>query len=146
MNNSMVIEASISFATLGMNTAAYLEGLPGGEMSTEIRECGLEVTLDVEDPMTAHIKYTDGFPDSQTISLAYWKPGCTKSLTNVQFTRECDLLDWVQEHMPDCVPTMYELAVKSINIQEDDGLQLIGLRTPNMFAVVGCTHPLELVV
>ena len=139
MNNSMVVEASVSFATLNMDTAAYI-GLPCGEMSTEILECGLEVTLDLEDHMTAHIKYTDGFPDHQTINLVCWNPGCTKSLTNVQFTQGWELLEWVQEHMPDCVPTMYELA----NIQEDDGLQLIGLRTPDLFAIVGCSHPLEL--
>lgn len=144
MNNSMVIEASISFAALDMGTAAYLEGLPGGEMSPEIRECGLEVTLDLEDHLLAHIKYTDGFPDHQTINLVCWNPGCTKSLTNVQFTQGWELLDWVQEHMPYCVPAMYELAVKSINIQEDDGLQLIGLRTPDMFAIAGCAYPLEL--
>lgn len=139
MNNSMVVEASVSFATLDMGTAAYIEGLPCGEMSTEILECGLEVTLDLEDHMTAHIKYTDGFPDHQTINLVCWNPGCIKSLTNVQFTQGWELLEWVQEHMPDCVPTMYELA----NIQED-GLQLIGLRTPDLFAIVGGSHPLEL--
>ena len=139
MNNSMIIEGSVSFATLGMDEAAYLEGLPCGEMSTEVMECGLEVTLDLEDNMTAHIKYTDGFPDHQTINLVCWKPGCTKSLTNVQFTQGWELLEWVQEHMPDCVPTMYELA----SIQEDD-VQLIGLRTPDMFAIAGCAYPLEL--
>ena len=59
-----------------MDEAAYLEGLPGGEMSTGLKPCGLEVTLDLEDSLKAHIKYTDGFPDSQTINLTYWKPGC----------------------------------------------------------------------
>lgn len=63
---------------------------------------------------------------------------------NVQLNQERELLDWVQEHMPDCVPTMYELAVKSINTQDEDVLQLIGLRTPDLFAIVGCSHPLEL--
>ena len=144
MNNSMVVEASVSFATLDTDTAAYIEGLPCGEMSTEILECGLEVTLDLEDHMTAHIKYTDGFPDHQTINCVCWKPGCSDSLTYVQFNREWQLLEWVQVHMPDCIPTMYELAVKHINIQEDDGLQLIGLRTPDLFAIVGCAYPLEL--
>ena len=144
MNNSMTTEGSVSFATLDMDTAAYLEGLPCGEMSTELKECGLEVTLDLEDHMTAHIKYTDGFPDQQTINLVCWNPGCSDSLTEVQFTQEWELLEWVQEHMPDCVPTMYELAVKPINIQEEDGLQLIGLRTPDMFAIAGCAYPLEL--
>ena len=139
MNNSLTTEGSVSFATLDMDTAAYIEGLPYGEMSTEILECWLEVTLDLEDHMTAHIKYTDGFPDQHTINLVCWNPGCIKSLTNVQFTQGWELLEWVQEHMPDCVPTMYELA----NIQ-DDGLQLIGLRTPDLFAIVGCSHPLEL--
>ena len=143
MNNSMIIEGSVSFATLDMDTASYFEGLPC-EMSTEVMECGLEVTLDDVDSMKAHIKYTDGFPDQQTINLVCWNPGCTDSLTEVQFTQEWELLEWVQEHMPDCVPTMYELAVKPINIQEDDGLQLIGLRTPDLFAIVGCSHPLEL--
>ena len=144
MYNSMTVEGSVSFATLDMGEAVYLEGLPGGEMSTGLKPCGLEVTLDAEDHLMAYIKYTDGFPDQQTINLVGWKPGCTKSLTNVQFTQGWELLEWVQEHMPDCVPTMYELAVKPINTQEDDGLQLIGLRTPNMLAVFGCTHPLEL--
>ena len=145
MNNSMIIEGSVSFATLDMDEAAYLEGLSCGEMSTGVMECGLEVTLDLEDHLMAHIKYTDGFPDQQTINLTYWKPGCTKSLTNVQFTQGWELLNWVQEHMPDCTPTMYELTLQPITVQ-NGGLQLIGLRTPDMFAVVGCTHPLELVV
>lgn len=144
MNNSMTVEGTVSFRMVDMNTAAYIDGLPCGEMSTAILECGLEVTLDLEDHMTAHIKYTDGFPDHQTINLGYWKPGCSDSLTAVQFTKEGQLLEWVQEHMPDCIPTMYELAVKPINIQEDDGLQLIGLRTPDLFAIVGCAYPLEL--
>ena len=26
----------------------------------------------------------------------------------------------------------------------DDGLQLIGLRTPDLLAIVGCAHPLKL--
>ena len=47
-----------------MDEAAYLEGLPGGEMSTGLKPCGLEVTLDLEDHLMAHIKYTDGFPGS----------------------------------------------------------------------------------
>ena len=144
MYNSMTVEGSVSFTTLDVDTAAYIEGLPGGEMSTGLKPCGLEVTLDLEDHLMAHIKYTDGFPDQQTINLVCWKPGCTKSLTNVQFTQGWELLEWVQEHMPDCVPTMYELAVKPINTQEDDGLQLIGLRTPDLFAIVGCSYPLEL--
>ena len=142
MNNSMIIEGSVSFATLGMDEAAYLEGLPCGEMSTEVMECGLEVTLDDVDSMKAHIKYTDGFPDQQTINLVCWKPGCTKSLTNVQFTQGWELLEWVQEHMPDCVPTMYELAVKPNDFQGDERPQLIGLRTPDLFAIAGCSHPL----
>ena len=75
MYNSMTVEGSVSFATLDVGTAAYLEGLPC-EMSTVVMECGLEVTLDLEDHLMAHIKYTDGFPDQQTINLTYWKPGC----------------------------------------------------------------------
>lgn len=45
--------------------------------------------------------------------------------------------------MPECIPTMYELTVKPIEFQED-GLQLIGLRALDMFAVVGVAYPLEL--
>ena len=52
MYNSMTVEGSVSFATLDVGTAAYIEGLPGG----------LEVTLDLENNLMAHIKYTDGFP------------------------------------------------------------------------------------
>ena len=63
-------------------------------------ECGLGVPRGLEDHLMAHIKYTDGFPDQQTINLTYWKPGCTKSLTNVQFTQGWELLEWVQEHIP----------------------------------------------
>ena len=48
-------------------------------------ECGLGVPRGLEDHLMAHIKYTDGFPDQQTINLTYWKPGCAKSLTNEQF-------------------------------------------------------------
>ena len=140
MNNSMVVEGWVSFATLDMDTAAYIEGLFCWEMSTEILECGLEVTLDLEDHMTAHIEYTDGFPDQQTINLVCWKPGCPDSLTEVQFTEGWELLEWVQKYMPDCVPSMFEVA----NTQVDDGLQLVGLRTPDLFAIVGCSHPLEL--
>ena len=64
MYNSMTVEGSVSFATLDMGEAAYLEGLPGGEMSAGLKPCGLEVTLDLEDHLMAHIKYTDGFPGS----------------------------------------------------------------------------------
>ena len=62
MYNSMTVEGSVSFATLDVDTAAYIEGLPGGEISTGLKPCGLEVTLDLEDHLMAPIKYTDGFP------------------------------------------------------------------------------------
>ena len=135
--------AAKSRATIDIGTATYLEGLAGGEMSTDIRDCGLEVTLDLEDPMIAYIKYTDGFPDHQTINLVHWNPGCSDSITGVQFTQDWELLAWVQEHMSDCTPTMRELAVKAISTQDYDGLHLIGLRVSNMLAVVGCSHPLD---
>ena len=144
MNNSMTVEGSVSFATLGMDTAAYLDGgLPGGEMSTDFSDCILEVTLDAEDPSLAHIKYTDGFPDQQTINLTYWKPGCPESslMYTQVFTQGWELLEWVQDHMPGCTPAMYELTLQPITVQ-NDGLQLIGLRTPDMFAIVGCAYPL----
>ena len=76
MYNSMTVEGSVSFATLDVDTAAYIEGLPC-EMSTVVMECGLEVPLDLENNLVAHIKYTDGFPDQQTINLVCWKPGYT---------------------------------------------------------------------
>ena len=101
---------------------------------------------DGDDPMTACIKYTDGFPDHQTINLVHWNPGCSDSLTGVQFNQEWELVDWVQEHMSECIPTLRQLVVKPINSQDDGGLQLIGLRTPELFVIVGCSHPLELVV
>lgn len=143
MNNSMVTRGSVSFNTLAVDTAAYFEGLPCGEMSTSILECNLIVELDTDDPMVAHFEYTDGFPDRQTLSLVYWKPGCSDSIADVQFTFEWELLEWVQDHMPDCIPTMYALAVTPIDFQEDS-LQLIGLRAPDLLAIVGCAYPLEL--
>ena len=143
MNNSMIIKGSVSFATLTMDTAAFFEGLPCGDMTASILECNLAVELDMDDPMVAHIKYIDGFPDHQTLNLVYWKPGCSESITDVTFRFEWELLEWVQEHMPGCTPTMYQLASKSIEFQED-GLQLIGLRTPGLFAIVGVAYPLEL--
>ena len=93
MNNSMVVEGSVNFAALAVDTAAYFEGLPCGEMSTKLSNCGLEVTLDTEDHMKAKIVYTDGFPDRQTINLVYWKPGCSESIKDVQFTQEWKLLE-----------------------------------------------------
>ena len=143
MNNSMITKGAVSFATLAMDTAAFFEGLPCGEMSASLLECNLLVELDEEDHMVAHIEYTDGFPDRQTLNLVYWKPGCSDSINEAQFTFEWQLLEWVQEHMPECVATMYQLAVKPIEFQED-GLPLIGLRTPDLFAIVGCAYPLEL--
>lgn len=143
MNNSMITKGTVSFATLRLDTAAYFTGLPCGEMSTEIKPCELNVELDTDDHMTARIEYIDGFPDRQTLNLVFWKPGCAESIMSVQFNQEWKLLEWTQAHMPDCIPTLYELTVKPINFQED-GLQLIGLRTPDLFAIVGCAYPLEL--